>query len=548
MIFVGHSDLQHMGVAPLDQLLATAAKREAAAIIFLGCHVVSPREGDVLRFTHSPAGNDTIVAGFQRIVWTHDEAMSDNGPLVQATRAFLHQPNLQQLTPRSAARHAFAQAIGTARAEQPAVVRPELFFNDADDVEPSLAYMFELVEQARTDNVGDGSLWMLELVRDYHEWTCCPPGKTKPVDTLKAGKAAGGWSGVLAAAKEVVEQYALHTISILAAAARSAEVWDETVEQMRKGAWEQVPPLQFCLAMVQGYHGPNSWGIVFVWTLCKLHQLMHEQSSFVRLMACTMVAMMSEDCFLCLPDRDWMYLPLRMKTGDSMVLVETVVLTAGRLPTPSKWQPELGEPLSVDGWDTVHNKTTRRPTNHFAGFLGKAASDVTIVNWRDAQTGQEAAPYKLDDFEAAMRALKCALTNKQQVHKGNYTIKTFHNTTNFEVDNSTGYFTPPKCSPVHLKCFPGSGDWLEMRILPEADTRFKHVDRCRFLFNVKTCRLYFTDCHYGEDLVPNWDDLTSWEQARALYELVQEIKNGDNGRFPFRRVGRIKKYLIDLTS
>ena len=573
VMILGHSNIYHVGPFDTSDVIETIlTKHKPYIIALLGCCGGGTRYGPLLRI--SQMGSNTIFGFYQRRIYP-DELV--NTSLVLGIRNYFHLNHFhgRQVSTRVIIRRSLACAALDIPLDHD---DPSIFANDSDEL-TSAQDLFKIFNEKFTVNHNPIPLACSQLAL-FHVFTV--EEYTSPtINTFIKGIEQADASTIEGKCRRELKKRQLDQIISLTAEVLLLPVLEDTLDKLKDGQWEDVDPLQFMIAILHGYWGKNSYTIMRCCAefhhdkLKEAAATMSEEDVHRYHLGSIALCLFCESTYVSfdLPDNwdkklaFWIvlvnpYLASKLQQLKKLARLGIIIKIKCVIPISIKLHVQQIPQQEELIWEDEHYGNMKKLKDD--RFI-KLLNEGNLTSVRNHNEG-DTFTYTNIHFRDALNALQTSLLpliqnteNDINETEAPYHIKKFHN----ETSESEG----------RMKCFkPWPPDksfkkyeYAEMRII---DTNPPQICRCRFVYqyNHNTTKrhcagmLYFTDSHYGWDLIAEKDideklkdrrkdkvtenelkELSYFEKQgklskKELYQLQDNIK----GTFPFRLIGILR--------
>ena len=558
VMILGHSNIYHVGPFDTSDVIETiSTKHKPYIIALLGCCGGGTRYGPLLRI--SQMGSNTIFGFYQRRIYPNELV---NTTLVLGIRNYFHLNHFhgRQVSTRVIIRRSLACAALDIPLDRD---DPSIFANDSD--EPSSAQnLFKIFNKKFTAYRNPIPLACSQLAL-FHVFT--DPRSSPPINTfITRIEQEADTSKIEEECRRELEKRQLDQIISLTAKVLLLPVLEDTLDKLKDGRWKNVDPLQFMIATLHGYWGKNSYTIMRCCAQFHHNKLVEEATATVS----------EEDvhryhlgsialCLFCestyvnfnLLDKKLAFhivsdLDSQLQQLDSQSIpFECIVPIHIKLQ-----QKELI-------WESEHYDAMKRAREEKDDrFIKLSEGNLTSESISNYRNGGKTFTYTDVHLKNALKALQTSLIQGTTNDTPPYHIKKFDNKCS-ESEGRMKCFIPWQLN--HGMYTLTLYEYAEMRII---DIDAPPISRCRFVYQYcishntkrKHCVgiLYFTDSHYGWDLIAE-EDIDKTLKARRkvtedelkelsyfkkqerlskteLYQLQDKIK----GTFPFKPIGILR--------
>lgn len=556
VIILGHSNVFNFGPFDICDILEAILCHKPVIVALLGCCGASVRYGPTLMISQMN-GLETIFGFYQRRIY-EDELIQTS--LVTGIQNYLRfSEKLNGVARRIIAKRSFVLAAlelkfhpenSTERREHVIPDDPTIFANDSDDKSTAQLFLSTLGKKFSDENPIPLSCLRLALFHIYTFEESSDSGPSinnfiKDINQLEGNE-------IEKKCRCEIKKRCLDKLVEMVARFRLAHVSSETLTDLKDGKWQSVDHLQFFVALLHGYWGKNSFENVRACACYHLEEMrkevdMCDSSSLQKYCLCAIGF-----CLFCENTYVSFELPSCYVIG--LVLYSELGFTPPET-INFDWLTGNGDLLWIDRFHACDED------HKYIKLFKEEIQDLTMSNYYEREIQKTKInnqyPYRLKDLRGALGALHCCLFRKDDPSIKQYDVKEFDNKTSRDKGRMS-YFMPFQTDVVlHYK---------EMRVTSQCDNT-PSICRCRFVYQYfpyrdGKCegRLYFTDSHYGWDLIPEeqlnewlkkhskdkdknvnlnevsfYDKLNKVSDKRRIFDLQNAIKKG----FPFVKIGKL---------
>ena len=536
VIFLGHSNVLNIGPFSTCNILQATLRHHPVILTFLGCCGGSVRYGPTLMISQM-RGLNTIFTFYQRRIY-EDELLQTSAIIgIRNYLRFSRMEILREmgLTARTIAKHSF---ICAALGVPITLDDPTIFANDSDD-ESTVQSFMRMLEKKFNNISWPLSCLQLALfhIHTFEVATSSRPSICTFIDQME--KFQSNAAEIEKQCKYEIEKRHLDKLIEMVAEMHLLHVLPETITYLKEGKWKDVDHLQFFVAILHGYWGKNTYINIRACACFHLAEMKRDVDSNTQPLQKYQLCAIGF-CLFCENTNVAFELPME-------VLPYGLVLGGSNLEPNQPFYlenlPDEADLLWISRFDACE-------TDHkYIQLYEGNSTSIMISNYyeREIKKMTECYNYTKADIDNALNALQ------HYIIYGNctdgYNVKEFDNKT----CRDTGRM---QC----FESFRAGVKYAEMWVTPWNETPVI-IRRCRFVYEYFKCHdekcagiLYFTDSHYGWDLIPEQKveqrlttvaaeklkNLDFYQKLSGLSKKdLYDLQNNINEGFPFCKIGRL---------
>ena len=320
----------------------------------------------------------------------------------------------------------------------------------------------------------------------------------------------------------------------------------ETQRHLKDGKWQDVDHLQFFVAILHGYWGKNSCECIRACACFHLEEMrkevnMCDGNSLHKYCLCAIGF-----CLFC----EKTHVSFEVPGGKVYYVIGLMLYSELGFNQQSsticfEHVPDKGDLPWIDRFDKC------KTDDMFVKLLSTTNTiPVDMSNYYEREIEEQSSNYKYtyEDLSGALQALKYYIFNSDRPTSYDlYKVKEFDN-------NSSGMGRMKYSIPFRERTL----KYIKMRVTPQCDNT-PIIRRCRFVYQYWCCNgkcagiLYFTDSHYGWDLIPDnevkrallnkfsektLNNLNFYEKLHKLSKCeLFNLQNSITTGFPFVKIG-----------
>ena len=505
VIVLGHSNVFNFGQFNICDILEVILHPGLVIAAFLGCCGGSARYGPLLMISQL-TDLEAIFGFYQRKIYIDELTQTS---LVTGIRNYLRLSEmLNEVELKIIAKRSFVQA---ALELQHNLDDPAIFANDSGDKSTTQMFLSTLKKKF---SIPDIPLSCLHLAL-FHTYTFEEPSIfessidefIKEISDLESSK-------IEDKCRYEIKKRNLDKLIEMVTTIQLLHVSPETLRHLKDGKWQDVDHLQFFVAILHGYWGKNSYKKIRACACYHLEEMkkevdMCDGSSLQKYCLCAIGF-----CLFC----EKTSVSFELPGGKNICVIGLVLYSELGF---SQQQIQLEHVSDEGGLPWVNRFNSCDKDDRYIELSKNNTMNIEMSNYyeREIQNSHRRYNYNYEDFSKALHALKCYIFKIDDPSIDSYEVKMFEN------ENSQ--------SKGRMKCFvPFRNDkvlqYAEMRVTPDNN---QIICRCRFVYQYhnrfvyqyrnRECAgiLYFTDSHYGWDLIP---------EEKIVQKLKNEKKNSDD--------------------
>ena len=549
VVILGHSSVFNFGPFSISDILEAILRHKPVIVAFLGCCGGSVRHGPMLMISQMN-GLETIFGFYQRRIYI-DELIQTS--LLTGIRNYLRFPKkLNGVEPRIIAKRSFVQAALELKVHHPTpeddltgccehVIPddPTIFANDSDDKSTAQLFLSTLKEKFSSTEKIPLSCLQLALFHIYTFEEASDSGPSinnfiKEIKNLEVDKIEEN-------CRSEIKKRHLDKFIEMIATIQLAHVSPETLTDLKHGKWQSVDHLQFFVAILHGHWGKNSCENIRSCACYHLEEMrkevdMCDGSSIQKYCLCAIGF-----CMFC--ENTYVSFELKACYVIGLVLYSELGFTPKTINFDCV--TEKGDLPWIDRFDDCDK------VDEYIKLFKKEVQAISMSNYyeREIKKDKTDHQYTFNDLTGALHALQHYLFNTDDppIDYEQYEVKEFHNKTSSRQGRMSCF--KPFRNDIVLR-------YIETRVTSQCNNT-PIICRCRFVYQYflrdgKICIgcLYFTDSHYGWDLIPEDkvdERLTADIRNKNFYEKFHELskmeifdlQNSIKRGFPFVNIGKL---------